>query len=461
VKERILDTLGELRRYALDKGYEVSLFYHEEDSALMRFANSAISLNTSERLVRLEITAHAGRRRASTGLITDLGKMDEMKQGVDTAADMVQHAMPLDYDPTIAAFEADFADESNHDPALAAMGNADKLAFYNQAVKGLETEELKLSGIFNSGTNTVAAMTTRSPHSLYFGASDAQVSTVLAHATEKWEISSGGSAQQRPDLDPAPIHEELSFLLERFRREPRQQLPTGAYDIVFSSTAIGQMVAIMNWIVFSGGSYKRGFSCLNEEHVGKKVLSDKFTLVDDPTRRETFPFRRDLMGMERKPFPLFEKGVFKGFTWLQDDADEFGAKPTGHTVMHKSLVLQGDSMKAGSLAELAALPRDNDLLYIPHLHYMNIVNPSKGVITASARFGALLLKKDGSIVVPFNVRMTQSLLDVFGDKVAWLAEPTRVYNSSASYGARNPTALVLPAFMRVNGLEISHSNPSF
>jgi hypothetical protein len=30
-----------------------------------------------------------------------------------------------------------------------------------------------------------------------------------------------------------------------------------------------------------------------------------------------------------------------------------------------------------------------------------------------------------------------------------------------SYGARNPTALVLPVFVRVNDLEISHSNTSY
>ncbi len=84
---------------------------------------------------------------------------------------------------------------------------------------------------------------------------------------------------------------------------------------------------------------------------------------------------------------------FKAFTWFQDDADEFGAKPTGHTVMHKSLVLSGGEGVAGSLEELVKQPREKDILYIPFLHYMNIVNPSKGVITASSRFGALLLRE--------------------------------------------------------------------
>jgi hypothetical protein len=92
---------------------------------------------------------------------------------------------------------------------------------------------------------------------------------------------------------------------------------------------------------------------------------------------------------------------------------------------------------------------------------VNIVNPSKGVITGSSRFGALLFKKDGSIVVPYNVRITQSLLDIFGDKVDWMSSTTQAHNLSSSYGARNPEAIVVPKFMRVNGLEISHSNSSY
>jgi hypothetical protein len=92
---------------------------------------------------------------------------------------------------------------------------------------------------------------------------------------------------------------------------------------------------------------------------------------------------------------------------------------------------------------------------------MNIVNPTIGIITGSSRFGALLLKKDGSIVVPFNVRLTHSLLDIFGDKIAWLSKSILPYNTSSSYGARNPTAILVPRFMQVNDLEISHSNSSY
>jgi predicted Zn-dependent protease len=217
----------------------------------------------------------------------------------------------------------------------------------------------------------------------------------------------------------------------------------------------------MNWIGFSGGLMKRGYSFMSEDQVGQKVLSDQFTLVDDPRKLETFPFKRDYTGIVRNPFALFEKGVFQGFAWFQDDADEFNATPTGHTVSHKSLVLSGGEESVSTLEELVNRPREKDTLYIPFLHYMNIVNPTKGIITASSRFGTLLLKQDGSTAVPYNVRLTQSLLDIFGEGIAWMSRETVPYNTSQSYGERNPTAVIVPRFIQVNDLEISHSNASY
>ncbi len=461
MKERILNTLQDLRTYALGKGVEIAIDYHEEISQLMRFANSAISLNTNEHLIRIDITAQDGRRRASYGLITNLDKLDEIKAGIDTAAEMVVHAQPLGYDPTIPTYKESFSDESAYDPALANMSNEEKLEFFNTAVKGLETEEVRLGGIFSSGEDILAMINTRSQSTQYFHTSDAQISIVLAHTKLKWEVQSEQSAQCKTDLDPQALHQELAFLLDCYQHAAPVQLPIGKYDIVFGPAATAEMLTFMNWIGFSGGSMKRGFSMLPEEKVGKKVFSEQFTLVDDPTRRETYPMRRDFMGMERIPFPFFSAGVFQGYAWYQDDADEFGARPSGHTVPHKSLVMQGGDVDAPTLEALAKRPHERDILYIPFLHYTNIVNPSKGLITGSSRFGALLFKKDGTVEVPYNVRLTQSLFDLLVDKVEWISKQTVAYNTSASYGTRNPTALVVPQFMQVDELEISHSSTSY
>ncbi|HOT90287.1 MAG TPA: metallopeptidase TldD-related protein [Anaerolineae bacterium] len=461
MKDRILATLHDLRAYALAKGVEATFLYHEEDSYLMRFANSAISLNTNEHLIRLEITAYRDRQRASYGMITALDKLDEMRRGVDIAAEMVQHAQPLNYQPTIPVYAESFSDESAYDPALATLSNQERLAFFNQAAAGLETDEIRLSGIFSCGANTLAQINTRSEHTQYFKTSDAQINIVLSHTMLKWEVSAGQSAQQKGDLNPAALQRDLAFLVDHYRHDTPQQLPLGMYDIVFGPAAIAELLEFFSYIGYNGGLMKRGYSCLSEAQVGQRVLSPHFTLTDDPTRNETFPFRRDLMGMPRRPFPIFVDGVFQGFIWSQDDADEFGAQPTGHTVPHISMVMQGGNGTANTLPELVAMPREDDILYIPYLHYMNIVNPSKGVITGSSRFGTLLLKRDGTVAVPYNVRLTQSLLDLFGDRVNWLSPAQVVVNTSSSYGARNPQAIIVPALMQINGIEISHSNSSY
>lgn len=464
-KDQILETLLALRKYALEKatlrGIAIGLYYHEEDSHLMRFANSAISLNTNERLIRLDIVAYEGRKRARYGLITDLRKLTEMKHAVDTAIELVEHAQPFNYQPTIPVYTETFSDERSFDPALAQISNAERLDYFNQAVGGLETEEIGASGIFSSGS-TISAMTyTTSEHTQFFRLSDAQIITVLAHARLKWEAIAEGSAQRKADLDASRLNRDLATLVEHYLNEAPQQLPLGRYDIVFGPAAIADLVSMMNWIGFIGGVMKRGYSFLSEAQLGQKVFSEQFTLSDDPTQRETFPFRRDFCGIPRLRFPIFEQGIFQGFTWAHDDADEFGFQATGHTVDHASLVLAGGEQEgATSLQELIALPRERDLLYIPYLHYMNIVNPSKAIITASSRFGTRILRKDGSVGVPYDVRLTQSLLDIFGEKVAWLARQTVAYNTSLSYGRRNPTAVIVPTFMRVNDLEISHSNAS-
>jgi hypothetical protein len=92
---------------------------------------------------------------------------------------------------------------------------------------------------------------------------------------------------------------------------------------------------------------------------------------------------------------------------------------------------------------------------------MNVVNPTQGIITGSSRFGALFLKKDGSVQVPYNVRLTQKFSDFFGERVQWLSQKQVAYNVSSSYGRRDPSALKVPRFICVKEIEISHSNPSY
>ena len=461
MEKNVISLLKELRAYALQKGLQAAIFYHEEDSYLMRFANSAISLNTNEHLIRLEINVYEGKKRATYSMIADPEKLEPIKKGIDIAAEMVEHAQPLTYTPTLPRYERDVIDMQAFDPFLASLTNADRLAYFNQVAQGLESDDVKLSGIFSNGITTTAQISTTSEHTQYFACTDAQIEVVLAHQQLKWEVNAQQSAQAKVDLAPERLHNDLALMLHHYQHDQALQLPLGKYTVVFGPAAIGDVLDMLAMVGPNGGTMKRGYSFLGEEKLGKKVFSPLFTLIDDPERREIFPLSYDLMGIPRQPFPFFEDGVFKAFYWEQDDADEFGAQPTGHTVDHLNLSMAGGQRSMPGLEALLAMPRDEDILYIPYLHYMNIVNPSAGMITGSSRFGNLLLKKDGSVQVPYNVRITQTFEDLFGENVDWISEEQTVHNTSSSYGKRNPSAILLPRFLCVRGIEISHSNDSY
>ena len=457
----VIELLEELRWYALGKGLKLAIFYHEEQSRLTRFANSAVSLNTSEHLVRLRLIAFEGQRKAEFDLICDPADTASLRGAIDQLADMVALAQPLSYQPTFPVYPQRISDIRAYDEGLAALTSEDRLAFFNEVAQGLESADVRLSGIFSSGVTTTAQISTANENSQFFKVSDAKISVVLSSEKDKWEVNAEQSAQKKSDLNAPALRADLEFLLRCYQQGTPLSLPLGKYRVVFGPAASAEVLEIMAGWGGSGGAMKRGFSFLRPEDVGQRVLSPLLTLVDDPNLPELYGQPADEFGVPRGRFPLYEKGVFQGFLWEQDDADEFGEQPTGHTLPSMSLAVAPGSMPCANLEQLAALPRTEDVLYIPYIHYINIVNPSKGLITGSSRFGALLLRADGTIAIPYNVRLTQSFSDFFGERVAWLSRETVVYNTSGTYGRRIPTALRVPRFLCVDGIEVSHSNTSY
>jgi len=461
MSNKVINLLQQLRQAALERDLQALISYHEEDSYLMRFANSAISLNTNEHLISLDFIAFDGRKLASYSMIVDPADFASMENGLDVLAAMLPHAQDLTYDPTFPVYERDVFDERSYDPALAALSNEERLAYFNTLGEGLESDDIKLSGIFASGTTTTAQISTATEHTQFFRATDAQVTAVLSSESLKWEVNAEQSAQKKSDLDPESLHADLALLVQHYQDDEAIQLPVGKYTVVLGPAATAELTQIMTSYGMTGNALMQGYSFLKEEDQDKLLFSEQIDLTDDPREVEIYAQEADRFGIQRKPFPLIAEGRFKAFMWSQDSADEFSKTATGHDVSRPSLVMGAGAQPVATLKDLLEMKRDEDILYVPYIHYMNVVNPSQGMVTGSSRFGALYLKKDGSVQVPFNVRLTQKLTDYFGERVQWLSEKQVAYNVSSSYGRRNPTALKVPRFVCVKEIEVSHSNPSY
>jgi len=458
MKTKIKNLLKELNAFARAKNIAAEFLLHAEKSNLIRLANSAVSLNTSEELFKLIITAHRGRKVGTCSVTTSLSSLDKMKNAIVNADEIAEHADEVNYDITFIPLDELPDDDANYDSSLTEMTSSEKLDFIKEAVGNFETDDIKLSGIFTTGAVWEGIANTLSDTVLFFCISDAQVSLELAHSKLKWEIAASQSAVSKNDLNSQKIKTKLSELFELYNDCSPEIVDTGSYDVILSGEALAELLGMMEYIGFSGGLFKRKMSFFRDEHVGKKVFDDKLSIVDDSAVRETFPHAFDYNGIKRGKFSFVENGVFKQFMWDRDSADEFKQKETGHDVQGLSTVVCPGNISVSNFDEIPK--NDKTTLYIPHLHYMNIVNMTEGIITACSRFGALIFDAENKIRVPYNFRITDDFFNIFGD-IEWISSETVAVNTSNSYGIRSPSAVLAPKFIKLKNVKITHANKSF
>ena len=454
-------TLLALRDYAIQKGVQARLSLHREDSHLLRLANGNVSLNTTEHITSLEVTAFEGPRSATSQRILDLSDAQALKAAVDQAQAMLAHASPLSYTPTFPVIEKDSHHAARYDEALAYISNEDILAYINAVAEGLEDGDITLGGSFSVGSTEEITLSAATPHAVSHRISDAQVTLVLASEKDKWEINAEQSAELLNDLDPQALHDRLAYLKDKYLHCEALRLPLGPVRVVFGPAAIAEYLSSLTRLGLNGWFMKQGRGIHKAEDMGKQVLSPLVTVTEGPDNEGAFPLPVDRYGRARQQQAWYDAGVLQGFMYDQSTADEFGEQPTGHDLGPSFALMPGDRPEA-DLADLQALAaREGDILYVPYLHYTGVVSPSQGLITGTSRFGALLFKQDGGIQVPYNVRFTEKLADIFGAKLQWLSREQAVYNLSDTYSERSPRALLVPRLMCCDGVKVEISNSSY
>ena len=63
--------------------------------------------------------------------------------------------------------------------------------------------------------------------------------------------------------------------------------------------------------------------------------------------------------------------------------------------------------------------------------------------------------------LPYNVRFTERLDQLFGDKLVWLSKELVPYGSSSSYFGRDPSTTLVPALACFDGVTVEISNENF
>lgn len=446
-----------VRDNAKRNGIDACFSLHEEKSNLMRLGNSSVSLNTSEHLIRLDIYVQIGKK---SGHHTQMGFVE--------SADYVQTAFDIAYEKALNAYE------SNYQPYLPGpTENMENSAQYDSKVESLDTDykveffkkiiqetgkDYNYSGSWSSGSVEKFIISTKNDCEAWHLGTDQQFIMVLKHPEKKWELKSALSGWQLEDLKTDDAISYFKNLIPVYENNEGFKVEPGKYTVAFGPGAISELLFAATEIAFNGQAFEEKQSWLCNNRIGDKIAQDVVTIVDDPSSRLVFGLNFDDAGTKRTSFPLVENGIFKGIMYDDVTAARYGKSLTGHTLM----AVNNAVMKAGKDNPniLEAVKDLGKVIFIPDIHYVGIPSPTKGILTGSSRYNAVLIE-NGVMKAPlYSCRITERVGNIFNSIIKMSAEEVS-FNLSNTYDRRTPFALGMPSYFVAKDVSITDSSDSF
>lgn len=390
-------------------GYDTEVMVNSGDGALTRFSDNIITQNVSSHgdglTVRLIKDGKMG--KASTGNLAD----DGIKRCVDTAKAALKVAEKDDeIFPLPGAQE--YQPIANYNSATPATTPDLRANGVIKAIELFKKDNLNGAGIFSSGGGGLGIATSNGLWA-YNRSSNAKFS-ISAMSKD----SSGWSEDFDSDISKLNIDKIAATAAQKaIAGKNPGEIEPGAYTVIFEPYGVAEFLMFLSWEAFNGLSFAEGRSPFSGK-IGKKVVGDNITLVDDAYHELTLGQPFDYEGFPRKRVSLIENGVFMGTAHNRKTAKMTGLEQTGHSFpqpdstgpMPGNMILEGGN---SSLEEMIASTEKG--LLVTKLHYVNILNPMTVMLTGMTRDGLFLIENGKVTRGLKNMRFTESVLNVLSN----------------------------------------------
>lgn len=455
-KETIYKILCEAREKAREKNLEVLFTVHHEDSHLVRIGNSSVSLNTAESLTRLDIGVFNGKR---IGMHTQMGEISSLNyvlEALSIAEQKCKMSMENNYVLKLPVLEKNIIDIDEYDEAMVTNAPKEKVNFYKQIIEKVGTN-YNYSGAWSSGSVELLITSTANDNHVWHKGTDMQFNLVLKHPTKKWEIKTSQSSWKFSDFSTEKSINELNELLNIYNNKEGIKLQPGEYTVAFGSEAIAEVLLMAIESGLKGREFEEKNGWTSKNKIGDKIFNEKITITDDPTNFQTFCFKFDSSGIERKPFTFIKDGKLTNIAYDSLVAARYNKKQTGHSLSSLSISMNTGKDNPNPIEATKGLGK---VIIIPMLHYLGLPNPGKGIFTGSSRFNGILVE-NGKILGPvFSSRITDSFTNVFGN-IAKISSKSESSNISDTYERRSPIAMSLPSYVISEKIKVTDSSDSF
>jgi PmbA protein len=405
-KQQIKDLLDRVLDLAKECD-QTELRFGVNSEALSRFANNNIQQNLSQESASLAITIveKGCYGMANTTRLDETGLVNLVKQARLAASLQKPATEILPLVSSCDTPEKDCLDleTAEYDPEKKA--EALKSTFRIARESGFES-----SGIFTNKWSQVAIANSEGLFCSYKTSSGTFSCTMHSHDSSGWAEKHSGKISE---IDVEVLSKEACRIAVNGRNP--QDLEPGEYTVVFPPAGVADLLMFLNWMTFGAQDYLEGISPVSGK-LGEKLYGDKFSVVDDSDHPQTEGIPFDFEGSSRQKLNLIDNGVYNALAHDRVTAKLAGCDTTGHGFPRPNphgpfpanLVMQGGD---SSVEEMIASTKRG--LLVTHLHYTNIQDPNKLVLTGMTRDGLFLIE-DGKITGPVkNMRFTESLFNVF------------------------------------------------
>jgi len=388
-------------KYSRAAQTEVTL--HDSDSALTRFAKNTIIQNVASKGISLSVRViiSKGAGRASTDCIDD-ASIKTMVERAIAQAKAERGAVQI---PPMAGPQKYRTIESFIDATAAHTPEAKADAVSYIARKCREAN-IECAGTYSTGVGALALANSKGMFA-YQPSTRAEFGvTVLTEDSAGW---AEGAHKDCTKIDTRRLS-DIAYDKAIKGRNP-QPISAGEYAVVLEPAAVTDFLMYMAR-GFSAQAMQDGTSFL-VGRMGKKLLGENITIVDDAYDADNTGMPFDFEGMPRQSLVLVEKGVPAHLVYDLKSAKKDKVKTTGHGLPQPNtaggmplnmLVEPGDS----SLEEMIKSTKRG--LLVTHFHYTNLAERREVVLTGMTRDGLFLIE-NGEVTKPVkNMRFTESTL---------------------------------------------------
>lgn len=392
--------------------FDVVVTIDFQDLSLTRFANSEIHQNMATADTKIAITVFDGEKMATVAT----NVMDE--GAVLSALNSAELMLPL-LQPSGMAFEQlsamDPIEREGYDLAFDTLwGIEERAGAIADAVKSLE-EGYIASGAFEVKHSAMAWGNGRGVRRFDSG-SQAHLEVMITHA----DGASGYSDilvknAQSLDFGKAFNH---AFNKAQAGRDA-VVLEPGTYTVVLEPQAVNELLNFIGYLGANAKFYQEGLSPFNGK-LGQQVAVPALSISDDATLDKQIGTPFDAEGYPRQNLNIIENGIFKDLAYDTPTAKKDGMQTTGHSTGYRgdggiplNLVMARGTK---SLEEMIASV-DRGLL-VSRFHYMNVVDPTTGMMTALTRDGLFTIEGGKITSSVKNLRFTDAIPRILSHIVA-------------------------------------------